>query len=109
MTAEELPGDDIVMMPIKGLIAASEQNGSEELGFVVFIRGQFKTVEENEEEMNEMANVPGDNLTPPPEKMSKEAKVAKFYQELVYYPFIRDIQLKCGLVPKPKAEIPDNL
>ena len=88
LTVDELPGNDIVVMPIKGLVAASEQNGSEELGYVVFIRGRYKTFEENEEEMNDTPNVPENNLTPPPKKLSKEARVAKLYRELVYYPFI---------------------
>ena len=41
--------------------------------------------------------------------MSKEARVAKLYRELVYYPFIRDICTKLGLDPNPKAEVPENL
>jgi hypothetical protein len=60
--------------------------------------------------LNENENVPESDTAPPPrEKMSKEARVAKLYHELVYYPFIRDIRLKCGLDPKPNAEIPENL
>ena len=111
LTSEEMPGNDIVVMPIKGLVAASEQNGSEEVGFVVFIRGKFKTVDELQDDNNNPTNLPeGEDTIPlqPPKKMSKEARVAKLYRELVYYPFIRDIRLKCGLDPESKV-IPENL
>ena len=108
LSAEEMPGNDIVVLPIKGLVAASEQNGSEQNGYVVFIRGKFHTVEEVEEQNNFNMNLPDDLLTPPPKKMSKEARVAKLYRELVYYPFIRDIRLKSGLDPHDN-EIPENL
>jgi hypothetical protein len=107
--AEELPGKDIVVMPIKGLVAALEQNGSEEVGYVVFIRGRFKTVKENEEDNNQSTNVPEGNTNHPPKQLSKEARVAKLYHKLVYYPFIRNIRLKCGLDPNPTADIPENL
>ena len=110
LTTEEMPGNDIVVMPIKGLVAASEQNGSEEVGFVVFIRGKFQTHEEVEAENQRNNNLPDDdtNILQPPKNMSKEARVAKLYRELVYYPFIRDIRIKSGLDPKTK-DILENL
>ena len=52
-TSEEMPFDEIVVKPIKGLVAASESNGSTEEGFVVFIRGKYKTPEEIEREVME--------------------------------------------------------
>ena len=99
-----MPGNDIVVLPINGLVAASEQNGSEEKGYVVFIRGRFKTVEEYENENSQDDTIPSED-----KPMSKEARVAELYRTLVYYPFIRDIRLKCGMDPNPQADIPENL
>ena len=75
LSTEEMPGNDIVVMPIKGLVAASEQNGSEEVGFVVFIiRGKFQTHKEVEEDNNENSNLPDDDTTilqPPPKNVKR--------------------------------------
>ena len=102
-----MSGNDIVVLPIKGLVATSEQNGSEEKGYIVFIRGRFKTVEEHEQESEQSDTLP--DATSSNKPLLKEARVAQLYRQLVYYPFIRDIRLKCGMNPDPKAVVPENL
>lgn len=109
MTNAEMPHDEIVVRKVPGLIAASDTNGSQENGFVVFIRGNFQTVEEAEAENNaQREHLPQDGDTYTQKKMSKEARVAKLYRELVYYPFIENIRV-AYYGHDPKRDVPENL
>ena len=38
----EMPGDEIVVCKCKGLVAASNVNGSTQEGYIVFIRGKYE-------------------------------------------------------------------
>ena len=71
---------------VKGLVPASNQNGSDQIGFIVFIRGldaSYSCDDDNNEDVDV-------DVSP---IMSKDAKIAKIYQEQVYYPLIEDIRI----------------
>ena len=101
LTAEEMPGDEIVLQPINGLVIGSDQNGSMDPGYICFIRGKYdtkKTAEDQHDkdvsdknDENAYEHVDKKARTKPP---SKEARVAKLYRETVYYPFIHSIRTK---------------
>ena len=91
LSAEEIPRDEIVVKKVEGLVASSGQNVSTQEGFVVYIRGKYETkeeIEEKEKEINDTKDQPVMELDAP-KKMSKEARVAKLYRELVYYPLVQ--------------------
>ena len=145
LSAEEMPGDDIVVVPIEGLVASSNLNGSMQKGFMVFIRGKYDpkdegvNTKENDHETNSndmdteedshaagndthpvdpSHTLPNDtrpSVDPSPNSeddrsASKEARVAKLYRDLVYYPFIKDIRVQnYNMSSAEDAEVPDNL
>jgi hypothetical protein len=110
LTAKEMPGDEIIIIPIKGLVASSNQNGSTKEGFILFIRGNYKpheneeTPASKEEEVVEEESENNDILH------SKESRVAQIYHDLVYYPFIHKIRMtNYEMDDKDEAEVPDNV
>ena len=56
LKAKEMPRDEIVVCSCKGLVAASNVNGSMDDGFLVFIRGKYETVDEREESSQQPNN-----------------------------------------------------
>ena len=107
LKATEMPRDEIVLCRCKGLLAASNVNGSMEEGFVVFICGKYETVDEREEaSQSAVIQPPTQNDLPKP--LSKESRVAKLYREEVYYPFIKRIRMHHYDMPDT-VHIPDNL
>ena len=113
LTPDEMPGDEIILVPIEGLVIGSDQNGSMDKGYICFIRGKYdgknKTQEEedtvsqeNDNEEEVCSEIPA----------SKEARVAQLYRETVYYPFIHSIRTKHYRMPESDSddsEVPTNL
>ena len=110
LTASEMPGDEIVYRPIKGLVAGSGQTGNMQEGYVVFVRGKYETLEEFQakEKKKNSPVVARTTLQSTPKKMSKEARVAKLYRDLIYYPLIKHIRTAYYGMDQEGA-IPDNL
>jgi hypothetical protein len=107
-TPQEMPGDEIVVLEVKGLVAAANMNASQSKGYVVFIRGKYQTQKELDEiEASKQLPVSGteDNKNVP---LSKESRVAKLYRDLVYYPLIRHIRT-AYYGHDEKNDVPDNL
>ena len=111
LTSEEMPGDEIIIVPIKGLVASSNQNGSTKEGYILFIRGNYEPkinsdntdegLEENDKDSKD------ENTFRMP---SKESRVAQIYREMVYYNFLQEIRTEYyQMDDKPNAPIPDNL
>ena len=124
LSPDEMPGDEIVTIPIKGLVIGADQNGSLDEGYICFIRGKYDpkngaedtTQNENEdvsEHENEGNSQPSTCHIGPLPLPSKEARVAKLYRETVYYPFIHNIRTKHYRMdencPSEETEIPSNL
>ena len=106
LTMAEMPRDEIVVCEIPGLVPASNQNGSTQNGFIVFIRGSDPTNEAIFEEDSD-----SDKEMMQETYYSKDAKVAKLYRELVFYPLIEEIRKNYYMMPKPKEgeeEIPSS-
>ena len=104
LTMAEMPHDEIVVCEIPGLVPASNQNGSTQIGYIVFVRGSSPTNEpiyDNESDSDEDMDQT---------YYSKDAKVAKMYRELVFYPLIDEIRTNYYMMPQPKEgeEIPDS-
>ena len=97
LSMAEMPMDEIVVCEIEGLVPASNQNGSKEIGFIVFIRGSDPT---NEPIIKDTGDVSID----PETYYSKDAKVAKIYREKVYYPLIKDIRENYYMMPEQTEE-----
>ena len=108
---KEMPRDEIVVCRCKGLVAASNVNGSMDDGFVVFIRGKFETVSEREDLSHQddtNTQTPTQNDIPSP--LSKESRVAEIYRNKVYYPFIKRIRTDHYEMSNDNStKIPDNL
>ena len=128
LTPIEMPSDKIIMVPIKGLVASSNLNGSTENGFIVFIRGKYvpKDKEDVEDPIpmdKEDVEVGGENeendgnrvdmdevpTLPSAKQPSKEAHVAQLYRETVYYPFLAKIRTENYDMPESSDTVPDNL
>ena len=99
-----MPGEEIVTIEVPGLTVGSDQDlYSTGKGFLTFVKGNY---EENDEVSNTDHTQEGNNNDVP----SKEARVAKIYQEKVFYPFIQHIRkVKYGLTNDNVEDIPDNL
>ena len=41
LSPDEMPSDEIVLVPIKGLVIGADQNGSMDEGYICFIRGKY--------------------------------------------------------------------
>ena len=109
LTLAEMPKDEIVVQKIKGLVAGSDQSGSTQEGFIVFVRGNYEPIEDIEKRQKESTNLPSQHPDSPVLKMCNEACIAKLYKGLVYYPMIEHI---CTAFYKmdPKSEtVPDKL
>ena len=104
LTMTEMPKDEIVIIEIEGLVAASNQNGSQEKGFIVFVRGATQTVDSIDNSNNQ------DDDFNDLQQFSKDAKIAKLYREKVFYPFVEDIRKNYYLMPDPvgEEEIPSS-
>ena len=86
LTLEEMPGDEIVTIEVPGLTVGSNQDlYSKGKGFLTFVRGNY----EDHDEVSERDHTSNENEEDLP---SKEARVAKIYQEKVFYPFIQHIR-----------------
>ena len=116
LSKEELPGDDMVTVPIMGLNAGSSQNSCDEEGYICFVRGRnekkdnnekdnLTIVDQEEQEHQKAIDESFSNFTPVP---SKEARVAELYRCLVYHPFIRRMRM-AHYGWSGEGEVPDNL
>ena len=133
----EMPGDEIVFCSCKGLVAASNMNGSVQDGYIVFIRGKFEPSDNNDDISADSQSCPSINNIPTTSlesssnanptvdldptqnsipvstnvtSLSKESRVAKLYREKVYYPFIKKIRVNhYNMSEKDDTIIPDNL
>ena len=86
MTSDEMPHDEIVTVPVKGLFVGGDRNVfCEEEGFITFVRGNH---EEDDVEVNDDSTEEENDKT----YRSKESRVARLHRELVYYPFIEKIR-----------------
>ena len=84
MTHDEMPGDDIVTVPIKGLFVGGDRNVfCDEEGYITFVRGNHEEDERDESQSQEENNDDTYRF--------KEARVVQLHRELVYYPFIEKI------------------
>ena len=125
LSPDEMPGDEIVLVPIKGLVIGADQNGSMDEGYICFIRGKYDpkngteqdkentNVSENDEDNDENTRPASVEPSPVDPPVSKEARVAKLYRETVYYPFIHNIRTKHYNMdencPSEESEVPTNL
>ena len=110
LNATEMPGDEIVYRPIKGLVAGSGQTGDMREGYLVFVRGKYETLEEYQakQSQNDLPITSCAELEKGPKTMSKEARVAKLYRDLIYYPLIKHIRTAYyGM--EENSQVPDNL
>ena len=113
LTPDEMPDDEIILVPIDGLVIGSDQNGSMDKGYICFIRGKYDgkkkmpegdlVSEENDIDEEESSDIHG----------SKEARVAQLYRNTIYYPFIHNIRTKHYKMPDTTmsggSEVPTNL
>ena len=109
MKATEMPRDEIVVCRVKGLVAASNVNGSTDDGFVVFIRGKYERTDDAEP-----SNQHSPESEDPTQKdqtitLSKESRVAKIYRDNVYYPFIKKIRIDHYEMDETQEGVPENL
>ena len=83
LSRREMPGkEDIVAIPIPGLLRGADQNNHDETkGLLVFVRG-------NVDVENERFTEDEDDDDPDKQRFSKDARIAKLYREQIYYPFI---------------------
>ena len=87
LSAKEMPGgDDIVAIPIPGLVRGADQNNNDKTeGLLVFVRGNVdvenRTFSSDDQDKN---------------LYSKDARIAKLYRERVYYPFIERLRKWLG-------------
>ena len=87
LTADEMPGDEIITIPVPGLTVGSHQDVySTGTGYVTFVRGSDE--HENTDHENDNDNI----FTVPIPTESKESRVAQIYREKVYHPFIQHIR-----------------
>ena len=76
LSLDEMPKNDVVTVPVPNLVVGSGRDiYSDEVGFITFVHGSDAEVVDNPEEHQE-------------DVLSKEAKLARLYRDLVYYPFI---------------------
>ena len=116
LSATEMPGDDIVLVPIEGLVCGSDQNGSTDTGFLCFIRGKYEP-KSSEEPVNESNDISLDdeennesiNNSDDTRPASKESRVAQLYRDTVYYPFVHNIRTKHYRMDENTHDIPTNL
>ena len=100
LTPDELPnGDEILTIPIPGLIVGAERNiYLTKEGYLVFVRGNYDK-ESNTDEVDQATHpdsndIEDEELTVDEEQIenlssySKEVRVACLYRMLVYHPFI---------------------
>ena len=86
LTLEEMPKNDIVVLPIQGFtVGADRCIYSDKNGYVVFVRGNYKNDGQSDDDINQENN---DDI----QTHSKESRVARLYRELVYHEFIHDIR-----------------
>ena len=111
LSATEMPKDDIVVKKVKGLVAASVSTANMSEGYVVFVRGKYETLEQIQEKEKEQERERTEPVTgiPIPKRLSKEARVAKLYKELVYYPLVRHIRTAYYGMSETTEAIPENL
>ena len=104
LTLAEMPKDEIVVLEIPGLVPASNQNGSKEIGFIVFVRGSDPTYERNAEYVDDEDSVEDNTY------FSKDAKIAKLYRDKVFYPLIEDIRRNYYMMPELQEgeEVPSS-
>ena len=98
LSLEEMPNNEIVTVAIPNLVVGSDRDFySNETGFITFVRGDGADVDvDNTEQENQGAT------------QSKEARLAKLYRDLVFYPFISKI-CQSQYLHKNTNVIPDNL
>jgi len=123
MSKDEMPNDEIIVLPIEGLINGSHQNPNcLDVGYLLFVRGKLGSDGEevlaessgnlgsNGEVLEESLDTSsaGESESVLPNKMCKEARVSQIYREKVYYPFINGIRMNDygwdGI-----GEVPDSL
>ena len=107
LKANEMPRDEIVICRVKGLVAASSMTGSMQEGFIVFVRGKYEVVSEEQTNQIDDTDMANDDTTDM--SLSKESRVAKIYREEVFYPFIHQIRTNDYQLSSVTEEIPDNL
>ena len=107
----EMPGNEIVVVKIRGLISGSDTNMSLKEGFIVFIRGQYETKDVREEHDSNSGDDTNDDTIDShlDQSISKESRVAKIYREQVYYPFLKEIRIFDYDMDPDTKEIPSNL
>ena len=119
MKSTEMPRDEIIVCRIKGLVAASNMNGSMQEGFVVFIRGKYENAQDRDasessttqsgaSESSTTQSDTSDETNVTLVGQSKEVRVAQIYREEVYYPFLKQIRTNDYQMDE-KGPIPDNL
>ena len=92
LTADEMPCNEIVTVPIPGLTVGADRNVyCDKEGYVTFVRGNYEC-KDGEEQEQEDVELEGD-LDDDNQTYSKESQVARLYRTLVYHPFIRTIRM----------------
>ena len=91
LTADEMPGDDMITLEIPGLYAGSEQNiYSSGKGFITFVRGKYDI---ESDVINDNENMQQDDTVPDNDEVSsKESRIAAMYRQVVYHPFVNHIR-----------------
>ena len=92
---DEMPNSEIVTLAVPGLTVGSERNiYCKKEGYITFVRGKYGDEENHDDDI--------------PETHSKESRIAHLYCELVYCPFIRDLQMsQYGW--NGEGPVPDNI
>ena len=109
LSKEEIPGDEeIVSIPCPGLVAGSDQNGSEHVGYLTFVRGKSGESNTGNEDMCD-TNSPSQREEEQ-QQSSVDARVALRYRELIYRPFIDFVRKSQYDYERSENEqVPDNL
>ena len=76
LSLDEMPNNKIVTIPVPNLVVGSNRDiYSDEDGYITFVRG-------SDAEVHDCLEIQPENV------VSKDARLAQLYRELVYYPFI---------------------
>lgn len=95
LSLDEMPKDEMVTIPVPNLVVGSDRDiYSDETGFITFVRGTDAEIQDTEQNQDILG--------------SKEARLAKLYRNLVYYPFISKVR-QSQYQHKDGNDIPDNL
>ena len=96
LSLDEMPNNKIVTIPVPNLVVGSNRDiYSDEDGYITFVRG-------SDAEVHDCLEIQPENV------VSKDARLAQLYRELVYYPFIFKVR-QSQYQHEDDDDIADNL